>query len=54
MATELINKCLNCNTDSKEFTVADDYEYYALQFDEVVYKCPTCGETYDGSDLVEE
>jgi len=54
MTPQPINKCLNCNTNSKEFAVAEDYEYYTLQFDEVVYECLTCGETYDGSDLAED
>ena len=54
MTTELINKCLNCNTDSKEFAVADGYEDFTKQFDEVMYECPTCGEIYEGSDLAEE
>ena len=54
MTTKLINKCLNCNTDAKEFAVSDDYDYFTKEFDEVMYECLTCGETYEGSDLAEE
>lgn len=54
MKTQGITKCINCDTDAKEFAMSDDYDYFTKEFDEVMYECLTCGETYEGSDLMEE
>lgn len=44
----LLKKCLNCDTHSKEF----NEEF--IDTDVYLYKCPNCGETYDGAELSEE
>lgn len=48
METPLLNKCLNCDTPTKDF-----YEEY-IDKDIILYECPNCGETYDGDELSEE
>lgn len=49
-----ITKCINCNTETKKFHEADGYEDFTKMFDVSMYECPTCGETYEGSDLAED
>jgi hypothetical protein len=54
MTTQGLTECGNCGTGTDKFVVADGYEYFTEKHDETVYECPTCKDTYEGSELAED